>query len=1419
MIMVLGVLFLLAIIISTFVVFSRLSYQASVGRSYAVRTELLAHGALNQVRTLLARDLEVGQEQFDHPRFDPWLASILTDNQGRFDAATGRGAVYRYVTRLDLADTGWSPGYTAGNLATIGTGAVNGGRVPDNVNMASTRTVNGVSTLGHFETAGNFADANRDGIPDYLVTSPNAPANWYYVDADGDGKADSVLTGIGGGVSFPDGTCAYMAVRVVDNAHLNPVQHSKWAPFRRYNADNWPAHHTDITDGRIDPTYLPDSFSRNGAVPTAYKPRPRHPHVSFQNLRNIGMVLFGGTYGLGDNPDGAGENGYLTGNGWSWDAALDRLTLSDSLYYAYEPGFDLSQTGPGRPTPWSGIPGADPSFGRAPTNAMDDRVDASLIPFGIEDDLALRTFSTDPSQSKYAQVYTVPFGTRNLRFAADPAGQETRYECNFMRVTSSVTRERTRRWMIDPNDPNGVNRILSTPFDLRWLLSPNPGANYDAAGRPSADLTAKLNTLLQAMRNYRILGRPGMGPAGPGGTSADVRRAQYLANLCEYIRPPTPSPTVPGAFLYVPTRYDFSGSGVSTPIYGLCRQPFLTEVIRDGGRQLTPVSGNNGGIAPGGTRTAAMWDTVRFGVELFNPYNTPIDLSRYVLEFHSVPIAGVTVLGPSLRVSLAPLRQIAPFGYSWIATDVQATVPGTGVPGTTGRLALNASAGIPVVGLANATQADAIRRIGPRVLLNLRCTATDNLAVLMDTLDSRPRNGATAYTSDPPLNLGYVPATYAVNVYAKRIDRGLDFSDWDGRDAAVLGSSTADVLAFVNAGFVNNLTRPIVWQPYRSGIYRPSATPSWEFGGPIYWQPPPTTTTGLWMAYWREPTLSNEGGGDINAVALDAWPGPGNATFNFWAGLGFERYTAGRKNAAQDSLVFSQPPVITQWNNFIFGTPFYLPNRGVHPDYGCRFVNLGELAHVATVGNGLDHCLTQVVAAASEYIRTSVTPQPGAITGNLQVYNAPVIPAAAGFPGDLLTYGGGVRNAYVWINFERELKFDIYEGVGMGANGMPTGDNARMLDLVSLYMGNGGRAGLQADFLPYQGASDALVPPGGATTGGATADAGDDYRATADGTAVPVLNANGRVRYREGKINMNTAPWLALRCLPLSREGRNDVADWTPWYSDAATTGLNVWFAESLAGTDGSRPATEQGYLLQTLNQTNPAAAALGIDKDPYYKDISDVFLFAQGANPTLAGRMYNRAGLGWDAMMYCGTGGWVYTINYGFGIQNSFPWVHSEYRRMPHKSGYHYPTDKRLPVPTAAQWSMWPAYVNPPNPYPLLPTGDPYNASVPGSGEQLEIPVRGQCADMSQRDTLWATCSNVVSTRSDVYTVYVLVKLIRPTPGTVQPATGREFEDLGETRLVAIVDRTNVVVDPATGRADLTTLPRVLGRMIVENP
>jgi hypothetical protein len=1223
-----------------------------------------------------------------------------------------------------------------------------------------------------------------------------------------------------------------MAVRIIDNAHLNANQHSKWPPRYSETQDQREDGIWDTTNGLVDWTYMPDATGPAPGSPGArYLPRPRLPHVSFHNLRTLVSNVFGVQ---GDNPDaGEGAGPYSSLSGWMWDNGIDRYHHSDLYYYAYQPGVNFAARN------WQPLTG----IGAAPGvpawqdggNAYSAGVSLLSNRFDVADDMALRTFTAAVSMNRYANMYPSVFGfdnlgvnqrswdiTRNQWMTSNqPPGSpafgnpDFHYEYNLMRCVSSVTRERTKKWLTDPANPNA--RVPMTPFDLRELFA-GGGADYDAGGRPSTLLMEKLELLRRWMRQYRVLDRNGMGPrwptpyvaGNPASTAAlltqpsEERRAQYLANLCEYVKAP-PAPGV-----YVPTAYNFVG--LSRPVYGLCRQPFLIAAMRDGGATQD--------VAAGATRNLS---TVQVGFYLYNPYDTPINLTRYRLDVNSVfetgNPSGATRRGSSVSISLAPAGSIPPFGFLWISTDETRSSAATA---PRSRVVMSVSA-------ADAT---ALRGAGPRIVAKLRCQATDDNWILMDVMDSRTRGANAPHTAGTPVNLG----DYGVYAQANPtpVTGGLDFRDWDG---------SPQIRALANGNFVNSSGTTVRVIGYRSGVYRPMQEQAYVLQ-PDHWgcySSASAVTTGLWLATGPK---NSAAGPLFETGATPVWWGGGTPFLNSQPTL----YTVYPFTTVPNppSAPRTQPQDLwVGWVNgvglatgdfgrLISGGRFLLPNRGVDPVYGTRFVNLGELALVATVGNGVagpvanpddpnsEYCFTQNTAVASEYTQ-SRPPAASFIDPVTRTYNDPQVdgyigstvhPANHGFPGIWMPAN---FNRWARINFDRHVKFDIYEGLSataMGNTGIPYSDNARILDFVTLYMGNGVRSGSLSDFQPHTGPQS---------------DTSLDF-------IPPDEGIRRRPAYREGRININTAPALVIRCLPFpvntrrahmailpARAGQGAS---TRYYADGARQGNNVYISEALTGDCISLYATDNYPVgdgtvipgrspdrpINTLNFSNdpfdwsgeaPAPGNIGIGylktpyatagglRDPYFRDLSDIVLWSNFANPRIFARFYNQSGLGWDAMLNTrrlssGTSVNTYAAVPAYGQ----PPKMVEYKGVPHTTAYMEPDNKRIP-------------------YPNGPT---------------DFPEQGMAAHMDIRDGIWSNMTNVLSTRSDVFTAYIVIKLLRPTPGVVQYATtGQQFEDLGELRLVAILDRTNceIITDPTSpmyGRADRNKPARVLAKLIQEN-
>jgi hypothetical protein len=489
MVLTTGVLAMLAVVVYGFSLFTRMSYDAAITRNVTVRMDLIANGVLQRVRMALAKDLESAQEVFDHPRWDPWLASVATDN-----------GAWPYITRFNTVDTG-------------GLGPV---RNRDNLTAGAPSTITG-----------------------------NGP---WYVDADGDGLADSVLEPVGDQSAFPDGIRAYAAIRIVDQAHFNARHHSRWDPFKAGIT------RPDQTDGRID-----------------WRPgRPRLPHVNLRGVRNYYQVALG----LTDNPDADSE--------YDFDDGFDKWLGSDT------PGL------------------ADPAL--------------TPPPFGIEDDLGLKSFVSDRTVTKYLFFWPNTLATETGDASRDAVGD------NLRRLISAATRTRNLRWMKGPANLPSDPLELWSPFDLRKFT-----------GTP-----AQLDALFTWMKNRNIL-------------IDDGQRAQFAVNLAEYIRQG-------GGPTYEPLLYKGK--------VGFTRQIYLSEIIREG---------DLGSIQKNKVRTFKG----RFGVEVYNPYPEPLSLTPYTLRLESVlpnpnpyGFTGKAILRQKVDVTF-PTTTIGPFQHLLLSTDqnVGATLP------------------------------------------------------------------------------------------------------------------------------------------------------------------------------------------------------------------------------------------------------------------------------------------------------------------------------------------------------------------------------------------------------------------------------------------------------------------------------------------------------------------------------------------------------------------------------------------------------------------------------------------------------------------------------------------------------------------------------------------------------------------------
>jgi len=375
--------------------------------------------------------------------------------------------------------------------------------------------------------------------------------------------------------------------------------------------------------------------------------------------------------------------------------------------------------------------------------------------------------------------------------------------------------------------------------------------------------------------------------------------------------------------------------------------------------------------------------------------------------------------------------------------------------------------------------------------------------------------------------------------------------------------------------------------------------------------------------------------------------------------LGARGQPYGDVTATNESQVFGAfgPPAVDNTGRpFIFGFPIPLPKRG-------GIVNPGELGRVLIVGNTVARPITDVFAEASAKARTE-------------------------------NFGPSAR--WAWLNGERSLRFDFYDPAPDPA-GKPYA-NMRMLDWVSAYATASGKDG---PFAPVKFGGLAGTDP------------------MPDDTDDDAIDTNGDDRflpaYREGLINVNTAPRLVLRNLVWPRALRT---------GNRVTAGKNFDFAEAMYNH-----VTVQGNAFENL---------------------SDVFLWTKSVDPAVSASA-------WDQFLFDATD----LNDYDSPLEQAYPSFE----------------------PNQAPYSAAPAWL-------------------------VHFRNSGYINDMAERDALWAGNSNVLTTRSDVFTVYILVKVVRTT------AAGTE--DFGESRMCAVLDRTNC--DPVGSAGSRhPVLPRVLARQFVE--
>ena len=96
--------------------------------------------------------------------------------------------------------------------------------------------------------------------------------------------------------------------------------------------------------------------------------------------------------------------------------------------------------------------------------------------------------------------------------------------------------------------------------------------------------------------------------------------------------------------------------------------------------------------------------------------------------------------------------------------------------------------------------------------------------------------------------------------------------------------------------------------------------------------------------------------------------------------------------------------------------------------------------------------------------------------------------------------------------------------------------------------------------------------------------------------------------------------------------------------------------------------------------------------------------------------------------------------------------------------------------------------------------TAEVFDNDGDGFGDSYFLNQDSVSGDMEDANLLVAAASNVVSTRSDTFTVHFRVRSFKQNPQTLVYATDPEFI-VGESRYVMIVDRP-MWIDPATNPA-----------------
>ncbi len=189
-------------------------------------------------------------------------------------------------------------------------------------------------------------------------------------------------------------------------------------------------------------------------------------------------------------------------------------------------------------------------------------------------------------------------------------------------------------WALEFNKPG-----LRTPFSLRdVLVAPATAGGYQASYRRAVQLTAYYLAMLQHQVNTSAT--PGVIASLPGQDVLLRRAAQLAVNTIDFAD--NNDLDVDGVQdaneVDPPTHFQFTAGGTLIDVFGVEKQPYITEVY-------AKVAAVYDSTTPTPIKDEAASDNASvFAVELYNPYQTAIDLTGLFLRSNDVDYSLATAL-------------------------------------------------------------------------------------------------------------------------------------------------------------------------------------------------------------------------------------------------------------------------------------------------------------------------------------------------------------------------------------------------------------------------------------------------------------------------------------------------------------------------------------------------------------------------------------------------------------------------------------------------------------------------------------------------------------------------------------------------------------------------------------------------------